>query len=185
MKPFLSHSTLLAKLAAIFIILSSLVLNACNLGAATPTAAPSQSPDLSPSPSPSPSISTSLPQAVVTFEVVVPKLQDQEENISLEVLDEVTGLGLNPTSYQMQAKDSSHYSIQLPFLPGSVIKYRFTQEGKSSAVEYNSKGEQVRYRLFYVTGPSHIQDTVTTWGDQPYAGKKGRISGVIVDASSV
>lgn len=176
MKPYRYYSSRLSKTVAIFLIFGSMVLNACGLGTETPSITPSQTP--------SPSPTAPSPFAVVSFDVVVPDIKGQKQNISLDILDEVTGLGLNPTRYQMNVKDSSHYSIQLPILPGSVIKYRFSRDGKSSVVEYNSKGEQVRYRLFYVAGPSHIQDIITTWGDQPYTGKKGRISGIILDATS-
>jgi hypothetical protein len=185
MKPYRNFSCLLSKTTLVFVILSTLILNSCSLAAEAPTATPTTtSPTLTPTAQTSPSAEAPSPLAVVTFDVVVPKLLSQDQSIAIDILDEVTGLGLNPTRYNLKANGSSHYSIQLPFTPGSVIKYRFVRNGKSAAVEFNAKGEQVRYRLFYVTGPSQIQDNIATWGDQAYTGKLGRISGTVLDANT-
>ena len=101
-------------------------------------------------------------QAEITFELTIPG-STSPQNISVDILDEVTGLALNPARYGLAVKDNSHYTIKLPFPIGSVIKYRYNQMGDAFAVEYNAEGAQVRYRMYSVTGPAVIQDTLFAW----------------------
>ena len=72
---------------------------------------------------------------------------------TLELLDEVTGLALNPQRYAMTAENPTTYSLKLSVSVGSVLKYRYIQEGKQTAIEYNSIGKQVRYRLYNAISP--------------------------------
>ncbi|HZW03340.1 MAG TPA: hypothetical protein VFF68_05410, partial [Anaerolineaceae bacterium] len=62
--------------------------------------------------------------AEVSFLVETPVL-DADEVISLEILDEVTGLALNPSRHEMKKEADTLYSLSLPFAVGSVVKYRY------------------------------------------------------------
>jgi len=59
-------------------------------------------------------------RAEVQFNVAVPTSNIGQSGLFLEILDEVTGLGLNPTRYQMQSVDQVNYSIRIPLTIGLV-----------------------------------------------------------------
>ena len=88
-----------------------------------------------------------IPQAMVSFYVQSPLDTPLDEKVYLYILDEVTGLALNPTRYEMQSDGENNHSIRLPFSVGSVIKYRYARQGSYISTEYTSKNQQVRYRL--------------------------------------
>jgi hypothetical protein len=116
------------------------------------------------------------------FETTLPEPIPTGQLFALEILDEVTGLALNPQHYTMTAVNPTTYSLKLSVPSGSVIKYRYVQEGTQTAIEYNSIGKQVRYRLFNAINPAKLQDTVLAWNSLPYQGNYGRIQGRVVNA---
>jgi hypothetical protein len=120
--------------------------------------------------------------AEVSFAVNIPSNTPASEGIFLEILDEITGLGLNPLRYQMEPSDLNHYTIRIPLVVGSVIKYRYTRHGPEPTIEHNARNEPVRYRLFIVEGKSGVNDIVCGWTDQPYEGNIGRITGHALDS---
>ncbi len=120
-------------------------------------------------------------EALVRFRVTIPDIPTAENGIILSVLDEVTGLALNISRYEMQREDATHYSVELPFLLRSVIKYRYTRQEDIPAEEHVTDGRQVRYRIFYVQAPGVVEDTVTRWTDSAYSGPVGRVQGKIID----
>lgn len=123
-------------------------------------------------------------QAETIFYVEVPGSLLLENEIYLELLDEVSGLGLNPTRYQMERNSNDQYSITLPLMLNSVMKYRYVQEGNPPLIEYDSQGVQVRYRLYYVKEPGIIHDQVAKWQDFSYDGETGTVQGYIYDEST-
>ena len=136
-----------------------------------------------------------LPETLVEFKVQVPENTPLDTTVYLNILDEVTGLALNPKIYPMQPVEASSqvtptqttrmYSISLPFGIGSVIKYRYEREAEAIRVgEHNSDGSPVRYRLFYVTNPGTVQDIVSRWTDTEFEGQTGRIAGQAIDKNS-
>jgi hypothetical protein len=120
------------------------------------------------------------PQALVTFHVQTPIETPLNEPVYLYILDEVTGLALNPKSYEMEAVDDHNHSLNLPFNVGAVIKYRYARQGSYIATEYTSKNQQVRYRLALVDGPSELFDVVSAWSDIPFNSPTGRIKGQVL-----
>jgi len=120
-----------------------------------------------------------IPLGTVAFHVTVPS-GTSAGTITLEILDEVTGLALNPKRYAMTAGDADTYTVDIPIAIGSLIKYRYIRTGDLTAVEYTGSGQQVRYRLFQVDGPSTVQDIVAGWTDAHYAGPVGRIMGQVI-----
>jgi hypothetical protein len=122
--------------------------------------------------------------AEVTFKVQVPPDTALGADIGLEVLDEVTGLTINPRRYTMERIDLYNHALVFPVPIGSVIKYRYIRLGAVTATEFTSLGEPVRYRLYPVTGPGEVQDIVARWSDTPYSGPIGRIEGQVNDIST-
>ena len=125
-----------------------------------------------------------LPQAMVTFHVQVPPETPANEPVYLYILDEVTGLALNPKHYEMNPLEDFSYTVSLPFTIGTVIKYRYSRQATYVSTEYTSKQEQVRYRLTLVDGPTEINDIVSAWSDYPFNGPKGRIKGQVLHAAN-
>ncbi len=125
-----------------------------------------------------------IPQAEVTFIAKIPNGTPVNATVDLNVLDDVTGLALNAVQYAMKMSDNLHYETKIPVTVGSVIKYRYTREGNTPALEYNSNGQQVRYRIIQVTGPMTVNDNITAWNDAAYNGPSGRISGLVLDKNT-
>ncbi|GAB4522528.1 MAG: hypothetical protein Fur0018_04420 [Anaerolineales bacterium] len=136
------------------------------------------------SPSPTPTV-TPLPlEATITFEVHIPANTPPEQGVSLVVLDEVTGLALNPQAFPMEALDATHYRIRLSFPTGTLLKYRYERQGEFAIPEYNTANRQVRYRIFHVINPASVQDSVARWADTAFEGTGGRVQGRVLDAAS-
>ncbi|HEB65297.1 MAG TPA: carboxypeptidase regulatory-like domain-containing protein, partial [Chloroflexi bacterium] len=136
-----------------------------------------------PPPAPSPQV-TLPPEAYVTFEVTIPANTPAQEGVSLVVLDEVTGLALNPARYPMEAQDATHYRVEVAFPLNTMVKYRYEREGEIALPEHNTDNRQVRYRLFRVLGPATVQDSVSRWVDTPFEGQTGRLQGRLIEAES-
>ncbi len=161
-------------LTAIFLILS---IASCNLPVNLNTS--------SPTPTVSAPSATPLPQTETSFIVEIPQDLASGQSVYLDILDEVTGLALNPVRYKLLTIDSRHFGIKLPISIGSVLKYRYALGGTKPAVEYTATGKQVRYRLLDVAGPGVTeQDTVSAWSDLPYSGETGQITGQVLDSAS-
>lgn len=127
---------------------------------------------------------TPTPLVEITFKLSLPAPLIPGETIYLAVLDEVTGLSLNPLLYAMQQGDAQTYAVKLPFTLGSVIKYRYVRKGSLTAQEDTAYGELVRYRVYHASGPGEVNDILASWSDQPYNGQSGRIKGIITNASN-
>lgn len=124
-----------------------------------------------------------LPLAEITFELTT-LTNSPADTITLEILDEITGLAFNPKRYDMETTGGSHYKVVIPIAIGSVVKYRYISPASPTAVEYTAGGKQVRYRLFRVDGPAVVTDIVSAWTGSQYEGPTGRISGQIIDRES-
>lgn len=124
---------------------------------------------------------TAVPEAMVTFRVTLPESITPGVSINLNVLDEVTGLALNQKAFPMEAEDSQHFVVILPFPINSVLKYRYTRQGAKFTQEHTSDGRSVRYRLYLVEGPGIVQDVISRWTDTNFNGPTGRINGQVID----
>jgi hypothetical protein len=156
----------------LLLILPSMIAGGCTLQ--PPTVA---TPEVTPTPA-----ATPQPEAMLTFRVQLGEPLPAGDSLFLAVLDEVTGLALNQTTFVMEAEDALHYIVILPFTLGSVVKYRYIRQGGGMAQEHISDGRPVRYRLFKVDGPALVQDVVSRWTDTTFTGGTGRISGQALDA---
>lgn len=124
-------------------------------------------------------------EAEIYFQVQVPGDTSEDDRVYLSIMDEVTGLALNAENIPMEFIDSQHYEYKMSFPIGSVIKYRFLRQGEDIfAQEHISDGRPVRYRMFYVTASSTVQDVVTRWTDTEFNGATGRIMGQVNDQNT-
>lgn len=127
---------------------------------------------------------TPLPEAMITFKVSLPESLPAGSGLQLTLLDEVTGLALNPAGYTMEALDATHYFVVVPGVVGSVIKYRYQRTGAAMAQEHISDGRAVRYRLYIVEGPGGVEDHISRWTDTEFSGASGRINGTVNDTAT-
>lgn len=122
--------------------------------------------------------------AMLTFRVELPTPVSAGEKITLVVLDEVTGLAFNQKKYPLQAEDNRHFVGIYPFPLNSILKYRYIREGVYTVQEHTPDGRAVRYRMYYVTEPGIIQDSISRWTDTSYELPSGRITGVVTDSQT-
>ncbi len=127
---------------------------------------------------------TPAPLAETTFNLTLPAPLNPGESVTIAILDEVTGLALNPVLYPMTAMDAQHFTLKLPLGMGSIAKYRYHRQGGQPAIEDTSFGKAVRYRQHYVSGPATLEDRLSSWSDQPFSGSTGRIGGTVTDSAS-
>lgn len=127
---------------------------------------------------------TPVALAEVTFTALLPAPLAPGESMVIGILDEVTGLGLNPTLYPMTQVNTQQYTVKLPLILNSVIKYRYYRQGGFTALEDTAGGGMVRYRLYHVTGPGGSEDRIASWSDTPFSGQTGSLGGAVIDSSS-
>ncbi|MBL8101884.1 MAG: hypothetical protein JNM02_05090 [Anaerolineales bacterium] len=127
---------------------------------------------------------TPQPMAQTNFIVTLPEPLQANESLTLIVMDEVTGLPLNPTEYPMSARDSLTYTGTIPLPYNSVVKYRYARRGASLTMEDTTLGSAIRYRMHFVAGPADVQDIVSDWGDRSYSRPTGIILGQVFNADT-
>ena len=131
-------------------------------------------------PYPLPPTPTPQPMAEIFFAATLPAPLLPGESLLLSVVDEITGLAINPKNYTMQSGDSLHYYVAIPLVVNSVLKYRYIKQSAQTILEDTSDEQAVRYRLYFVGGPGEVMDTISSWSDVDYFGDVGRITGRVV-----
>jgi len=172
-----THLTLRLTLLA---SLGLLLLTGCTLSLIEPSGLVPPTPTL---PFPLPPTTTPQPNAEVTFEVSLPAPLLPGESLCLSVVDEITGLALNPVNYPMRGVDTLHYTLALPLPVNNVVKYRYLRQTALPILEDSSVDRAVRYRMANVSGPMTVQDVVASWSDSSFSGQSGRVVGQVVNAA--
>jgi hypothetical protein len=129
--------------------------------------------------------SSSIPEAEVILKATLPSPLPENTGLSVELLDEVTGLAFHPTRYQMQSIDPLSYFVRMVVPIGAVLKYRYVKMAEIPTPEYSSSNQPIRYRLASVTGPAVISDTIAGWIDSPFGGATGTLQGQIISSGNV
>ena len=166
-----SRQNIFSRALLIFLLV---LLVACQSASPTGTAVAPSSTDSNPTP-------TKLPYAEVTFEAHLPAKLAEGQSLFIEILDEVTGLALNPARARMESADGQYYSIKIPIPLGSVVKYRYYRDNDPIGVEYTTDNRPVRYRLFVADAPGVVSDIIAGWRSQPASGMYGRIQGQVAN----
>ena len=123
-------------------------------------------------------------RAEVTFTVRLPEPLLPSEILLLSVVDEVTGLALNPVDYQMSIVDANTYTSKLAIPDRAVIKYRYVRRATLRINEDTNTDTPIRYRMLLVNGPTQIADTVSSWADKPVTTLAGNIEGRVLNADT-
>jgi hypothetical protein len=164
------------------VLLLSLSLASCS-GSGSSTAQVTL--DQPASSTPKQAAATPLPEAEVTFAVSIPPGTSPDDSVTINILDEVSGLALNSLTYPMDVGKDGSYNTTLNFPVGSVIKYRYSRHTPNATLqEHTSDGRPVRYRLYYVQGPGVLEDVVSRWTDTNFKGQSGRITGQVLNAQT-
>lgn len=125
--------------------------------------------------------SGNLSYAETNFEVRIPSALNSGESLIMEMIDEVTGIALNPERFKMDTTDGLTYNAKIPLVIGSVIRYRYVKNSQNSTIESDPTGNHVQYRLFHVTDASFVRDFISGWDNNLYTGTTGELSGYIYD----
>jgi hypothetical protein len=115
------------------------------------------------------------------FEVTLPSELESGSIIYLEILDEVTGISLNPQRYKMEPKDDFSLFVRVPFLEGSLVHYRYLMQSDINQIEHDPNGKQIYYRTYLADHPDKVQDRISNWVEQISSLPTGKISGFIYD----
>ena len=180
--------SVLSRRTLVFILILALSSQACaitliewpeiNWPDIFPTTSPSNPPV------PAGPTATALPRAEVTFTVRLPDPMTAGEVLAISILDEVTGLALNPVDYQMTATDPNTYTATLAIPDQALIKYRYVRLGASRVNEDTNLDGTIRYRMVRVNGPTQIIDTVSSWADKSAATLSGNMIGTVLNADT-
>ena len=127
---------------------------------------------------------TASPRAQTVFTVTLPASLPEGESLALALLDEVTGLALNPQLYPMQSADGTTYTATLALPYRAVVKYHYVRLGASQVPESSASGASIRYRLYLVSGPAEVHDLIASWSDGPFSGATGSIQGRVLNADT-
>lgn len=170
------------RLAAASTCLFAVVSSGCTLSLIEP---PPPLAAASPLPSVIAPTPTALPRAQSMFVARLAEPLASGETLALALLDEVTGLVLNPQLYPMQSSDPLTYSATLALPHRAVVKYRYVRLAASGqVVEGTAVDGAIRYRMYFAAGPAEVNDVVHGWGDRTYSGANGSIQGRILNSDT-
>lgn len=173
-----SKNRFIPSLSICVLLLSGLACTTSLLQLPNITTGPTQIPAaIVPSPTPQ-------PRAQTTFTAVLPEPLAPGESLYMNVMDEVTGLALNATTYPMQAKDNLTYTATLPLPLNAVIKYRYIRQTSVPITEDTAINSPIRYRLYYVAGQGEVQDRIGSWSDKNYTRPLGGIQGRVLNTDT-
>ena len=177
-----SHSVFSRPILA-FIVILALTSQAC---AITLFEWPSdiQWPWASSTPGPTGPTPTPMPRSEVKFTVRLPEPLPAGEVLTLSVVDEVTGLALNAVDYQMTPVDTITYAATLPIPDQAVLKYRYLRRGGTVVIEDSNTDTPIRYRIVYISGPTQVVDTVSSWSDRTVNTLSGNIYGTVINTDT-
>lgn len=102
----------------------------------------------------------------------------------IEILDDVSGIYFNSSRFDLSLESGLDYSIRIPLPVSTEIKYRYVLVGNGTTYEFNSQGQQVRFRIARINGPEIIEDQVSGWASGQYSGPVGSITGQIIDSAT-
>jgi hypothetical protein len=123
-------------------------------------------------------------RAQTTFTAILPEPLGPGESLYMDVMDEVTGLALNASTYPMQARDNLTYTAALPLPLNAVVKYRYIRQSGAPISEDTTSHTPIRYRIYVVAGPGEVQDMIGSWSDKNYARPLGGIQGHVLNTDT-
>ena len=117
----------------------------------------------------------------VVFNVELRQNYSPETVLTLNVLDEVSGLDYNITRYELTNISENRYSGTLLLPLGAVVKYRYQSTFPIDQPEAAADGSSVIYRIARVSRNLQIYDSIAAWPELPYQGSAGKLTGIVSD----
>lgn len=153
----------------IFLILAALT------GCTNPTSSASQPEDVFLTPEPK-----------LTFFVAAPPDTPPDAEIYLDIVDEITGVNLNPARHKMSLVSENLYFFELPAQNHTLLKYRYALGSSPTIIERSTTGSPVFYRTFAIqpNGPNVVRDAIVSWSDAPINVSLGRLEGILTNETS-
>jgi len=123
-----------------------------------------------------------LTYAETDFYLQVP--EPVSEDLVIELIDDVTGIELNPTRYAMEKTGELSYKVSIPLKIGSVIKYRYFRNGNLPIYETDSRNQIIDYRAVFINSAIEFNDLITNWIDKQFNYEFGRIEGQVLNTET-
>lgn len=125
-------------------------------------------------------------EVTVIFNAILPAALPGDHKIYLDLLDDLTGIPLNPYRYTMVSDSSTHFHVRFTVRANSIIKYRYVlgDSSNSSTVETTSSAKPVHYRLFYTDKTTEVTDLIFSFDGFSSQSVNGRLQGLVTDSGN-
>ena len=125
-------------------------------------------------------------QSNVIFFVSTPFDTTADAEIYLDIVDDLTGINLNPIRHKMQFVSENLYSIELSFPHSSMVKYRYAMGSNPTTVEHDPVGQPVYCRVLNTQKdfPVVTRDVIASWAETPLNVSLGRMEGRLSDSAT-
>jgi len=127
---------------------------------------------------------TPIPLSEITITITTPANTPTNAELSLELLDEITGWPYNTKLFPLSQRNDGRWELKITPPAGSLLRYRYLRQNPGPVVEAGTDGIPIRYRTLLVPGSTQVEDIIAAWTDVPYQGTTGRILGRFVDEES-
>jgi hypothetical protein len=127
---------------------------------------------------------TPIPLSTISFIVSVPANTPSNADISMEIIDEVSGWPYNTMVFPLTRLNDGRWQLEISPPVGSLIRYRYLREKPELSFEADTDGTIIPYRLLNIPSTAQIQEVIAAWTDTPYEGPTGRILGRLVEADT-
>ena len=127
---------------------------------------------------------TPLPVAEITFTITAPPDTPTNAELSLELLDEISGWPYNTKLFPLSQRSDGRWELKLTPPAGSLLRYRYLRQNPGPVVEVGADNKPILYRTLLVPGSAQVEDIIAAWTDTPYQGPTGRILGRFVEIGS-
>jgi hypothetical protein len=127
---------------------------------------------------------TPIPLSKTTITVTVPADTPANADLSIELIDEVSGWPYNTSNLPLTRLDDGHWQLEMTPPAGSLLRYRYLRNNPELSVEASANGTAIQYRVLQIPSTAEIQEIITAWTDSPYQGNVGRILGRVVEAET-
>jgi len=144
-----------------------------------PVEAPIQPPALVP-PS-NPEAMTLMP---VVFTVRLSHFQGANLALSVDILDDVTGIDAAAMRYPLQNVDEFTFTTTINLPKYGETRYRYILTSSGDEPETDGNNQRVLFRNVYVTPETTVNDLIAGWASSPYSGEFGRVEGAVTDVAN-
>jgi len=109
---------------------------------------------------------------------------EEDETLFVEIIDEISGVGNHEVKHELSKINENNYETMFFCTKGSLVKYRYSKMNSDYQTELAADGSSIRYRLINCQDDYVQTDIISSWPDEPFSGKSGKITGEVVDQKS-